>query len=148
MDLNALRDEMLSIAKLRMERYREMIKLAEEKKAVLTDGRHADLLEVTRRFDPILVELAQLEKREAQVIKHLEQVDLARGSFVTPEYEAIQSETRKLALQLRELTYINMTLLDNAMQFVNFSMGMISEIATDNHASDGGNHALIFDTKA
>ena len=63
MEPDSIRDEMVTTARKRLERYDQVVGLAEEQKAILVEGRHSELTENLTKFDPLLLELKQLGKR-------------------------------------------------------------------------------------
>ena len=142
--------EVTAIARKRLECYGKLASLAEEQRSMLVESRDSDLSDNLAEFDPLLLEIMQLDRREETLQQHLEKarsngrvIDLGR------EYAHLTDRTVKTAKLLRDLTLINKELLAGRMEFVNFSLGVIYKVAAEQSlAGDGDNPAIMLDFRA
>jgi len=145
MDIEVIRDELLTIAEARLACYSKLISLAEEQRELLMAGRHAELAGNLSRHDPVLAELCRLEGREELLEASLGPT----GESRQPEdfecrRRTLAAETSDAALKLRSLTETNKELLTNAANFVGFSIGIISQLVGDQPAySPEGERAAV-----
>ena len=134
-------DEILTGLNRRLDIYDKLAMLAETQQVILMENKLSELPENLAGFDPLLLELEQIERRE-------------ESSLVLPEDEnnLFSGETRKIASsiieragQLSRLTALNKQLLQDAMNFVDFSIGIICRAASP--TSDPGSRAILLDAK-
>jgi hypothetical protein len=188
MDAITIRNELITTARFRLQRLQELISLAEEQRAILLERRHADLQENLRKHDPLLIDLAKVEKREESLLGMLTVADSSAAALrsateesesgsgrasvpasdasvaapgsateasASPDFEAqyaeINRETRALALTLQTLVAGNTQLLKTMMEYVEFSIGIISKLVSEQQsydpAADTGAAALLLDRK-
>ncbi len=102
----------------------------------------------------MLVELSQLDRREEALAGHLAEAEPMSETSVDSDqqYGEINRETGEAALRLRSLTAANTELLNNAMEFVKFSIGVLSKLANEQQPCDpgieaGNSAALLLDRK-
>lgn len=124
-----MRIELIEIAEQRLRNYNALVSLAEAQREILIGGRHAELLENLNEHDPILVELERLDARAGTLASHLDKNDKS------PDFERklkrLARQISEAASKLEDLVRANAELLTNAMNFVSFSIALISKIATD-----------------
>jgi hypothetical protein len=140
MNANAKTENAKSNAELRLVGLTKLIELAEEQRDVLVKGRHSDLEANIREQDSILSGLAGLPQDETEM----------------PESRRheVAVKTSDAANRLRSLVRVNAELLRNAKEFVDFSIGVITRLTTEqpsynptsNAASTAG-AALMLDSK-
>ncbi len=172
MDATTIRNELITAARFRLQRLQELISLAEEQRAILLERRHADLQENLRKHDPLLIDLAKVEKREESLLGMLAESDgpvgeafnglpagrplkasptEASASEFEAQYAGINRETRALAVVLQALVAGNTQLLKTMMEYVQFSVGIISKLVSEQQtydpAADPGGAALLLDRK-
>jgi len=153
MEPDSIRDEMVTTARKRLERYDQVVGLAEEQKAILVEGRHSELTENLTKFDPLLLELKQLGKREEALRRHLERAQadgqVASSSSLDAEYAKTADLTAEKTSVLRTLTETNKQLLANASEFMRFSIGIICRAAAEQQPGldIGGNPAIMLDLR-
>ena len=161
MDATTIRNELITAARFRLQRFHELISLAEEQRAILLERRHADLPENLRKHDPLLIELAKAEKREESLLGMLAATDAsaaapgsateASASDFEAQYAEINRETRALALTLQTLVAGNTRLLETMMEYVQFSIGIMAKLMCEQQsydpAADPGTAALLLDRK-
>ena len=164
MDATTIRNELITAARFRLQRFQELISLAQEQRAILLERRHADLPENLRRHDPLLIELAKVEKREESLLGMLAATERRQRHCVRyrsiacrayPDFEAqyaeINRETRALALTLQTLVAGNTQLLETMMEYVQFSIGIMAKLMCEQQsydpAADPGTAALLLDRK-
>jgi hypothetical protein len=129
MELSAIEQELISTVTKRLQCYETLLSLTLEQKSILVDGRHAELSENLKRFDPIMMELNHLDQTQKALMKHLKEL-VARGTIAEmPNVKALcedcNNRTIETASRLRELTKLNTRLLNTAMRYVDFTLGVI-----------------------
>lgn len=143
-----LEQNLISNAELKLEQYRNLTTLSEKQREILVENRISDLEANLREQDQVLTMLGELEKQ----VENMQ--DTAPGVLTDDQksrYEELDAQIADTALRLREIVNINGQLLDNAMQFVGFSMSLVSQLCCEQQKSynptsdDGGNHAIVFD---
>lgn len=154
MNIERLKNELVSIAGRRLQRFRELASLAEEQRSLLLNGRHSELPGNVTEHDRLLVELNQLDRREEALAGHLADAEPVSGTSADfdRKYGEINRETGEVALRLQSLTVANTELLNNAMEFVTFSIGILSKLANEQQPCDpgieaGNSAALLLDRK-
>jgi hypothetical protein len=153
MEPETIENEIVSIERKRLDDYEKLLALAEQQQAILLEGRHDELNENIAQFDPLLVELKQLDRWEDSLFKRLDQRsgDSSDPSInVNDKCRDIVRMTLSKAAHLRTLTETNKNLLANAMQFVDMSMGIICRVAAEASSvgNQSGNPAIVLDTRA
>ena len=152
MDSMSITNELISIAKKRLERYQRLVALAKEQESILLENRHADLPGNIAEFDPLLMEIKRIDDAEqslARQINDLDEEEPVRLLGMDPRYDRLLQLTNVQASKLRELAHSNAEMLENAMQFVNFSIGIVCKIAADERQlpDNGNNPAIVLDLK-
>jgi hypothetical protein len=132
MEAVTTRDNLMSIALLRVERLTALVELAEQQRSMLIEGRHSELAENVKAQDLILAELDHLQKREDGL---LQTVSSGHTLGLSPEYESVGARASRTAQRLKSITRGNRDLLDSTMQYVTFSMGILSSLAADQQVS-------------
>lgn len=149
MDLGKVSSELLSLASRRLEIFRELVRLAEEQRTILVEGRHGDLLDNVRKNDSLLTTLSQIEKHEKVLLEHLENANDEHG--FKPAYRHLNQQALETAAHLRELVSVNKELLENAAEYVRYSVSVLSKIASESSGNldlNGCNHTtLLIDRK-
>jgi hypothetical protein len=123
---------LMSIALLRVERLTELVELAEQQRSILIEGRHAELAENVKAQDLILAELDHLQKREDSLFQT---VSSRPALGLSEEYESAGAKASRTAQRLKSVTRGNRDLLDSTMQYVAFSMSILSGLAADQQIS-------------
>lgn len=164
MDQLTIENELMHIAKLRLERFAQLVTLAEEQREILVHARNSDLPANVAEHDRLLVELGKLESKEDKIKAILSNGSAgaspsqASPSQWTPNAELEQAITDvniravELALMFQQLTYTNKELLDNAMEYINFTLAVISKLACEDQSNACGSemtntHAILLDRK-
>jgi len=144
MNEKSVKSELTAIAKSRLAHYRKLIALADAQREFLIGGKYSDLVDNLREHDPILVEIGRLDKREETLAGMLTEVDL------DPDYKQILRETAETAALLAKLTRINAQLLENARDYITFSLGIITKSVNEQQSADLASNpagALLLDQK-
>jgi hypothetical protein len=128
-------DNLMSVASLRAERLTRLLELAEEQRTILLQGKDSALPENVQAQEMITAELGQLQKREDSLFEALTSEGSAAGSDWRKDHRAIASKAARTGQRLRTVVRGNRALLDNAMQYVTFSLGVISSLASDQRQS-------------
>jgi len=153
MTAKAAPDQLVTTAALRLEKLTKLVTLADKQQAMLLESKHSDLEENLREHELTLAELAQLNRQEEALMG---QPDVA-GDTATLRgggHEAIARDTTDTCRRLSSLVQCNAQLLDNAMQYVDFSLGILTSLFTGERPydlkSDGAANspAIMLDTKA
>jgi len=140
--------EITSIARRRLECYAALADLAQRQKTILVEHRESDLPDNLAGFDPLLLEIMQLDRREETLVGYLEDAPPEVSADLRAEYNQLKSRTAKTARLLRELTIINREMLAGKMEFVNFSLGVVCKIAAEQLVSGpGDNPAILLDSR-
>ena len=135
MNAEVIRDQLISTAALRLDGLTKLVTLAEEQQAMLVGGKHSDLESNIRDHDLTLSELAQLDHHEAAMAEKLDDAaDAALG--LDDRYEVIARNTTDTCRKLGSLVHCNAELLDNAMQYVSFTLGLLSDLAAGQQSYD------------
>lgn len=143
MDTKKIVSELTAIVESRLGYYEELVALADAQREFLVRGNHEELADNLKKHDPILVEIGRLDKREEALAGLLSQEDF------TPSCRQTLRLTAQTAAHLAKLTRINAELLENAKEFVAFSIGVLSKSVSEQN-SDAGcdpNGALLLDQK-
>ena len=153
MTAKAAPDQLVTTAALRLEKLTKLVTLAEKQQGMLLTSKHADLEENLREHEMTLAELAQLNRQEEVLMGQMdgagEPPTLSGG-----RYEAIARDTTDTCHRLSSLVHCNTHLLDNAMQYVDFSLGILTSLATGERPYDlkpdgaANSPAIMLDTKA
>ena len=122
------------LAQTNLQLYRELLSLAEAQKEHLAAGRHSELAENLKRYDPILIEIGRLDAREEALIHLMSELD------PSSDYYEILRNTADTAARLAHLTRINTELLENAKDYVTFSIAVLAKAVNDSAA--GGSDAV------
>lgn len=140
--------EITSIARRRLDCYAALADLAQKQKTILIEHRESDLPDNLAGFDPLLLEIMQLDRREQTLVGYLEDAPSAVSADLRAEYDQLKSRTAKTARLLRELTIVNREMLAGKMEFVNFSLGVVCKIAAEQLVSGpGDNPAILLDSR-
>lgn len=150
MDSGKISSELLSLASRRLDIFRELVRLAEEQRAILVEGRHGDLLENVRKNESLLLTLNQVEKHEQALVELLRDAGNEHG--FRPAYRHLNQQVLEVAGQLRDLVSVNRELLENAAEYIRYSVSVLSEAVSDSSGgldSDRRNcPTLLIDRKA
>ena len=140
--------EITSIARRRLECYAALADLAQKQKTILIEHRESDLPDNLAGFDPLLLEIMQLDRREETLVGYLEDAPPEGSADLRAEYNQLKSRTAKTARLLRDLTIVNREMLAGKMEFVNFSLGVVCKIAAEQLVSGpGDNPAILLDSR-
>ncbi len=150
MDATTIRNELITAARFRLQRFRDLVALAEDQRAILLERRHAELPENLRKHDSLLVDLAKVEKREEALLGMLSGQDSDAPDFQA-KYSDINSDTRDEALKLQSLVAGNSKILNTMMEYVQFSISIMSRLMGEQQsyspAADQSAGALLLDRK-
>ena len=141
--------ELTNIAGRRLECYAALADLAREQKNILVGHRDSELDANLAGFDPLLLEIMQLDRREETLIGYLTDPEAGSPPRLGWEYEDLKTRTAETARLLQRFTIINKEMLASQMEFVNFSLGVICRTAAEQQMSgSGGNPAIMLDSRA
>lgn len=150
LDSGKIGSELLSLASRRLDIFRELVRLAEEQRSILVEGRHGDLLDNVRRNESLLLTLSQVEKHEQTLVELLRDAGDEHG--FRSAYRHLNQQALEVAAQVRDLVSTNRELLENAAEYVRYSASVLSEAASDSSRglnSDGHNYpTFLIDRKA
>lgn len=138
MDLSAIRSDMISLDNLRLEDYRKLVGLAEEQKNILISGKNDGLQENLTAQDIVINELCQLDKRRELLSTRLEQADGESSDEFDRAIDEMERKLKESATDLHSFVQTNKELLSNAMQFVRFSISLLSFVTTNQPAYGPG----------
>ncbi|HOK54608.1 MAG TPA: flagellar export chaperone FlgN [Armatimonadota bacterium] len=147
---NTIQSQIISIAEARLAKFEELIKLAEEQQELLINNRHDELVENLSKHDPILIEIAQLERKEQELSAQTD--DNNRQNRLDETIAELSKRTTDAANRLHSLIQFNAELLMNAMSFMNFSLGLISRLINNQpsynpNSDESGSLSLVLDSK-
>lgn len=132
--------DLLSTAHRRLQCFNALVKLADDQKSMLMEGRHSELPDNLSKFDPLLVEIKKLETQEETLLKQMG----APG----PEYLAIKARIAESVDLLKRISTTNKVMLARQMEYVSFSLGLIVKVATEHSIiGPGANPALMLDSR-
>lgn len=146
--------------------YDELLEISKNKKNIIVEGNVDELERITKTEQSIIIELAKLEdKREdniqriANVIgikpedltisKLVEHVDHETGKKLRDMRETMMKALR----ELKDLNALNSKLINNSMEYIEFSLGLLtSAVEIDNNYTvgaekKGSNSKNFFDLK-
>lgn len=136
--------ELISTARKRLQCFNALVKLADEQKSILLEGRHSELAGNLSKFDPQLLEIKRLEKQEETLLSQLTQA----GVDIHPEYTAVKRRIAEVVDLLQRISVTNKQLLARHMEYVSFSLGVIAKVATEHSIiGPGNNPALMLDSR-
>ncbi|MGC8862525.1 MAG: hypothetical protein ACP5R5_07090 [Armatimonadota bacterium] len=118
----------------------ELLRLALAQRAILVEGRHAELEPNAQRMKQVMLDLAELDRLEPP------RLALSDGDH------SIRTKIRDTALRLRDVLRGNAELLQNASEFVRFTLGALSRAVAEQNvgqsATDSsGCAAVLIDRK-
>jgi len=138
--------EIEAINAKRIEGYDKLITLAEEQQQILLSCKRGDLSENLAKFDPILVELKQLARKEEAFVQRLREQssEISRETITARFKDAVMARVHRL----RDLTEKNVHLLNNLMSLSNFTMELIGRMAgTRENQGATSNQPILLDLK-
>ena len=137
MDSEQIKSKLIEIAILRLHKLTEMVNLAEQERSILVEGRNWELMDNIRAQDLATAELSQLLAQEDNLSDLLSSHTTAQPA---PDfklaYESVATKAVRAAERLRTIIRHNTELLDNAMQYVTFSLGILSTLANEQQSYD------------
>ena len=143
-DCEAIRKEIINISELRYEYIQKLIALAEEQKNILVSCRHDELPENLSKQEPILDKIAQLDKREDMLEAQLS--ELEENSNISIDFNKSQERAAvriaSATRRLRSLVESNAELLQNMMNYVNYTIAIIAKMVSDHQSYDPRTEAL------
>lgn len=149
MESKNLSQDMVAIAKMRLDRYDQLVRLALEQQTILVSGNSFGLTDNLAKFDHVVLELKHIDNREGLLIAQFNRKnDAELVNNCNDEYESITRNITEKAYQLRELISINTKLLTNAIGLVKFSMDLLCKISAPLAAESGSfGQSLVFDAR-
>ena len=154
MEREKIIEEIIATAQMQADRYAKLVDLADEQQSILLSNNHSELSQNLSKFDQQLIEVMQINKRENSLFERLNQLQAdgpyPRLSDTDMRYRELAMGVEESANRLRELTEANRQLLTGAMEFVNFSFGIICKAVTEASGLNGicnSNPAIVLDTK-
>lgn len=149
MESLSVSQDMTTTAKLRLNRYEQLIELAFEQQSILVSGDNSRLSDNLMRFDHVILELKHLDNRNVLLSAQLNrQADDCARTNLSNEYKALIKSTEEKAFKLRELISTNTKLLTNAIDLVKFSMDLLYKFSTPLTAEPSSySQAIIFDAR-
>lgn len=125
-------NEILLISKQKLEKCKALVALAEEQREILVSGRHTELEENARKYDFVLSEISRLDQLEQNPAIELNCTDMDFEQKRSEILFRIADEAAKLKI----LMETNAELLGNAMNYITFSMSLLSRLAADQPSYD------------
>lgn len=131
--------ELLEVLQKQKEKYQQLMDLSQQKRQSLIKGDLAELNEITQGEESLIFALGKLENEREQCFQQLalvanlaENASLKEVLTVLPlehqrDLAQVQEEFARLIAQLTHLNQENMGLLEQSLQFVNFTVEAISE---------------------
>lgn len=153
MDTATIKRKLTTTAELQLQQYRELVSLVEEQREILIDNRHSDLEGNVALQDKTLAEISELDRQEEMLLEILAGTnDSPAPSHFEDGHREITAEIAQTAERLRSLVETNTELLANAVRFVDFSIGILSQLGNEQqsynpNADPAGNCAIIFDRR-
>lgn len=150
LDNKKIENEILAAACKRLSSYEQLVSLAEEQQEILVEGRHNELADNTAAFDPVLLEIKQLDKREEMLFQRLKKTENSENpNNIDIRCREVNKSTIQAAARLRRLMEANERLMNNALQLIDFSMGIICKVAAESASGTDArvNPALAIDLK-
>lgn len=147
MNIDNLPNDIIVDAKMRLSCYKELIRLAKAQQSVLTSGDNSGLSHLTSEFDRVILDLQRIGSHEESLIVRFQ--ECGRDLENIEGYTAIRHSILEQAAELRRLIRANMELLQNAIDFTQFSIDLLYKISLseDNNLNSNG-QSILFDTKA
>jgi hypothetical protein len=150
MNEHLIAEEITALRSRRIEGYNRLIELAEEQQSLLLQNRHSELAQNLSKFDPVLMELQQLDRKEDAFSQRIKQAgDKLEDTAHTETMDKLSGEPLMDRVnRLRNLTEMNTHLIKNLMNFANYTMGIVSKIASNGrNFGDIGNLSVLLDLK-
>lgn len=151
MNTEALVIELTILAETRLTWHCNLLTLTEEQRKILVSGRIDELNANIAKQDAVVNDLVQLDKHEVALIEQIGQT----GEQVQPgeRYTMLNNKTADAAKRLKEAVMLNKQLLNNALQFVKFSIASITRMAAEQQGFDSsrdssGSTSIILDSMA
>ncbi|MEN6521541.1 MAG: flagellar export chaperone FlgN [Armatimonadota bacterium] len=138
MDAEKIRDEIILISKHRLDRCKTLVSLAQEQRELLTQRRHDELNDNAKKHEQLISDLMKLDRREKALLREIDryQSDSNTTAAFDKRRNAVITETSAEAKKLGSIMQINAGLLNNAMNYVSFTVGLLSKIVSSRPSYD------------
>ncbi|MDL2273049.1 flagellar protein FlgN [Oscillospiraceae bacterium OttesenSCG-928-G22] len=166
--VNGLITKLVELLSRERDLYREILELSKKKQDVVASGNIEELDEVVKKEQLLLVRLGDLERKRKGAIEEIAAAiskapdDLVLSDLLPhcsaeqkAEIETVQSELQETLREQIELNEINHKLINSKLQYINFTIDMMSGgQATNNYGASGkeqgkdGRSINIIDHKA
>lgn len=143
---------MTAIYTERIASYEKLLALSKEQEHILLGPGYSELPDNLGKFDPIVLAMKKLERKEESVREYLRKKQSA-GELL--DFELMDDRIKEMArfamdqaVELRKITKTNMQLIENLMKFVNFSIGIVCRVASGHSCEESGaSPAILLDMK-
>ncbi|MEN6372151.1 MAG: flagellar export chaperone FlgN [Armatimonadota bacterium] len=138
MDAEKIKEELILISQHRLDRCKGLVSLALEQRELLTNRRHTELEDNARKHEQLIADLVKLDRREKTLLQELGryQSDSSTTVAFNKRRSTVIAEIGAEAKKLKSLMQINAGLLGNAMNYINFTMGLLSRIVSNQPSYD------------
>ena len=136
----------------RIRNYERLIVLSKEQEQILLGPGYSKLPENLSQFDPIILAMKKLDKKEDSIRDYLRKKqsigELLDFELKDDKIKEMAQYAMDRALELRKITLVNTQLIDNLMKFVNFSIGIVCKVASGRSKEENGvGPAILLDMK-
>lgn len=132
--------------------YREILVLSRQKKDILVAGKPADLAEVVKKEEILIIRAGKIDVVRQQVIQlivkeshHDSTITMSDLLLLAPERAAVELrsisyEFQHVLAELKERNILNTQLLQQALKLINFNINLLTQNAVGPTYSPYGSH--------
>ncbi|BEP30211.1 flagellar protein FlgN [Helicovermis profundi] len=159
-------DDLINALQKEYEIYKELTKIADDKKQIIIDGKIKELDKITIREQGLAMSLVKLENyREKVINKIMKDLNIKNIDTITElithldqdsknKLNTVKNQLIGIIDDIKNKNELNSQLIDQSLKFIDFNIGLLAGIEEDNkYASDGKDPKFIqrkslFDAKA
>lgn len=145
MEFEGLVDQLIGNLKNQTELYRELLLLSEKKTDVLVKGDIKTLGEITDVEQEIILRLGKIESERVKIVESLcggettaEKLKEILPEEKKKEFDSIAKELKEILLKLQRCNEINEKLIRKALEYINFSIELMTSAAKKSAGYDAG----------
>lgn len=160
-------EKIIEIIKKEHEYYKGLLQLSNKKKAIVVEGKVAELEKIVKVEQNLIFDLGQLEKfREQELLKLCQTLQLGSKTTISelakqlPQQHAqqfleLQAQLSNTINELQNINEINGQLIQQSLEYIEYSVNMLTSVGPTNSLYDdikSTGHAQeskkrLFDTK-
>lgn len=159
--------EIISCLEKQKSIYEELLSISREKKQVLIDGNVEKLDSMVKREGNLIIEIGDLENKREKAVEALAKELGCSSKELTVSYVcdrvadkrvgkimSLADSIGNILKELKELNHINGKLIEQSLEYVNFSINLVADVLEGqkavyeaNEEENKGNGVRLFDAK-